>query len=955
MPTVALLVLSLLAADAAEPAAPAIDLAEEADLQFQLGVEAYKRREWLVALEHLLTSNRLVPNKNVVFNIARTYEQLGRFNEAFRHYGDYLAVEPDPGRRGPAEAAIERIRAKVALVRIETDPPGATVYIDRRDLGPRGTTPRTLALEPGEHRVIIERDGYESVETVPINLEVGKEHRVGLSLVPILGTVLVDGTPPGAEIRIDEESAPVIGTVPATLQLPPGPHMLIVSAPGHQTARQLAKVAARETTRAVVDLPLVTGTLVVNAIERDALIEIDGEAAGFTPAVIQVPVGPHHVRVTLTGYRPYETDVTIAEDRGTTLDLRLHPLQEITAASRTAESIEDAPASVSVITSQEIQAFGYVTLYDALAATRGVYQSNDLTYEAVGFRGFQRSGDYGNRVLVTMDGHTVNDDLLGASYVGHDLMVDLDDVERIEVVRGPGSALYGTNAIFGVVNLVMRDGDTMQRPHVEIGTSGQRSARLSTGVSGGNGDRGAWVSAGGIVAQGYDYYFPEYRNDQFGRELSDGWSRDADGFRSGGGTLKAWAGDFTVHGYFNTRDKRIPTGSFGTVLADPRAHSEDTRGFVEGRWEPELSERVQIYARAYVDHYAFDGAYPYAADDVYYDTWRGTWVGPDVRVVATPVDALRLTAGAEASTHLSTRLEGVEIYAGERYPYLDEAPNLSVWSVYAVADARAGARLSASLGARLDTFSTFGSSINPRAAVIVKPTDRDVIKLLAGRAFRAPSVYELTYSDGGTTQVPAPNLQPETIYTGELEATHRFSDVTSVVGSVYYDRIDDLVELDVNGDGLLQYRNATAIVHTAGAELEARREWRRGFMLSVAQSFQRTRTGDLLAGAELTNSPAWLGALKAAMPLVPGAITGATRLRFESTRLIDPGTGERTASVPLWDLIVSGEVPNARLSWSAGARNALDAEYGHPAGDDLLQATVPQPGRELYAEVKVSF
>ncbi len=66
------------------------------------------------------------------------------------------------------------------------------------------------------------------------------------------------------------------------------------------------------------------------------------------------------------------------------------------------------------------------------------------------------SGGYGNRVLVLVDGQPMNDDWLGSSYVGYDARVGLEDVERIEVVRGPGSVLYGTNAFSGVINLVTR-------------------------------------------------------------------------------------------------------------------------------------------------------------------------------------------------------------------------------------------------------------------------------------------------------------------------------------------------------------------------------------------------------------------------------------------------------------------------------------------------------------------
>ena len=86
-----------------------------------------------------------------------------------------------------------------------------------------------------------------------------------------------------------------------------------------------------------------------------------------------------------------------------------------------------------------------------------------------------------------------------------------------------------------------------------------------------------------------------------------------------------------------------------------------------------------------------------------------------------------------------------------------------------------------SLGARLDAYSTFGSSLNPRVALILKPYARGNTKIIGGKAFRAPSIYELYYNDNGYTQVQSPHLDPESMYSLELEHTHRFS--ASVVGT----------------------------------------------------------------------------------------------------------------------------------------------------------------------------
>lgn len=907
---------------------------------------AYQRRDYLGALEHLLTSNRLVPNRNVLFNVARAYEQLGRYAEAFRHYDDYLAVETDPARRQGAEEALARLRPRVALVRVESNPPGASVYVDRVDLGARGVTPRVLALEPGTHSVILRRDGFYEAQTTGVRVTIGQEASVNLGMEPLLGSVELSGQPAGATVRVDGEDGEPVGTLPTTLRLSPGAHMLVVSAPGYRTARQLVSVEQDGTVRAVVELPLVTGSVVVDALEKGALIEIDGQAAGFTPAVLPaVPAGEHELRVVLPGYRPFVTRIVVEADRRTAVTAVLRALQEVTAASRTTQEVEDAPASVSLVAAEEIRAFGYVSLFDALGGTRGLFQGNDRVYEYVGVRGFARPGDYNNRLLLTLDGHALNDDQLGASYLGYDALTDLGDVERVEVVRGPGSALYGTNAFLGVINVVTRERESTRPSHLALGAEGAGTARARASASGALGDEaGWWLSAGGALSRGDDFEF-EALEDREG----DGTSAGADGFGAAGARGKVWTGPWTVLAYANHRDKRIPTGAYDTVLAHPDAHSADTRAFGEVRLEPELSERLRLYARAFVDRYDFEGYYPYVGDFVA-DTWHGTWLGAEARLVASPSAAFRLTGGAAADAHVQAELHG-EDRAGA---YLDEAPLYQSAAAYAVAEADAGRWLTASAGARVDYFSSFGLSINPRAALLLRPGEAHTLKLLGGRAFRAPSPYELFYNDDGFTQVAAKNLAPETILSGELEYTWRFADIGSAIVSAYFNRIDSLIDLGtVGSDGVLQYQNTTEDVETLGAEAEVRRDWRGGWMLAVVQGYQHTRAGGLLDGDELTNAPAYMASLKAAAPLLPGQVTAATRLRYETGRL--QTTGDRTDPFVLWDLVLTGSVPSFRLDWAMGVKNLLDWQYAYPGGDEVVMAALPQPGRTAYVEGTVSF
>jgi len=129
-------------------------------------------------------------------------------------------------------------------------------------------------------------------------------------------------------------------------------------------------------------------------------------------------------------------------------------------ASKHEESVADAPSDVTIVTSDDIKNSGDRTLAEILNGVSGFYTSSDGVYDYVGTRGFNRPGDYGGRILVTIDGHRMNDDIFGTAAIGTDFLLDVDLIDRVEVIRGPGSSLYGNNAVFAVINIITRSGQS---------------------------------------------------------------------------------------------------------------------------------------------------------------------------------------------------------------------------------------------------------------------------------------------------------------------------------------------------------------------------------------------------------------------------------------------------------------------------------------------------------------
>lgn len=952
------LLLSLAPATSWAAPEPVTNVADEADLLFSLGNQAYVAGDYERALTHYFASNRLAPNSNVTFNVARCYERLKRWVEAYRYYAE--AAEAARGSDRPdIEQALARVRPYVALLEVVTQPPGATLYIQRRDLGSYGTTPRQLALAAGEYTVIAERSGFHPARREGLRVEAGQRLTVELELAPILGQVKIGGTPRGAAIRT--ASGQQLGNLPATLSLPPGDHPLTVTSTGYVPGQLLVRVAADRSSAVDVQLAFETGTLVVQSEERGALISIDGKPAGFTPAVIDgVRSGAHQLTVELAGFRPFQQQIVVRARERLLVDARLNVAEDVAAASRVVETVQEAPASVSLISRAELDALAYTGVGDALVGTRGFVLNDDFTYQSLSVRGYSQFGDYGNRVLVQLDGHTINDDWIGSSYIGFDLLSHLGALERIEAVRGPGSVLYGTGAFFGVVNLVTperRVPHTLEAGVIAAG-DGVIGARLSGGAASGD-DLGFWISTGAVLGQPRDFFSPARLGSE---EAPDGTARGVGAFDAGTVLARGWWRELAVQAYLHQRRKQIPTGAFGTIFGDDRTRGDDRRAFAELRYEPQLTERFQLLARAYLDHYHYDGVFPYQdPDDLLTEFYEGNWGGLELRGRFS-FDTGRLTAGVEFQPHFANIASGR--YA-DGSSYLRESHPFFVASAYANVDASLLSWLRVSFGGRYDVWSIDGLSgdgtsrsldaFSPRLALILKPSEEGTLKLLGGTAFRAPSIYELTYWDGGLTQIQSPELTPERVYTGELEYSHRLPERFVATGAIYLNRVSDVVTQIGEGDETdpLRYINREDAVLAAGIELELRRELRRGTMGALQYTAQRVRAGDLADGPRVPGSPEHTIGLKLVTPIVSRVAVLGTRLAW------DIGRRDRdlrwAGAVVLWDAAITGDIPQTGFSYAVRAMNLLDWHYELPVGAEIEDPTLRQPGRTLLLDLSYVF
>lgn len=951
---------------------PGTGTADEAETAFQLGNQAFSASDYRGALGHYFVSNRLAPNKNVAFNIARCYEALGEWVEAYRYFQEHALATPATDATGAlSHQALDRLASKVALVDVRSDPSGASVYIDRRDLGLFGTTPRRVPVKPGSYRFIIEHPGYAPFESGTIVAAVGKVASVVANLQPLTGTLEVAGTPVGATASwLVNGIVVATGKVPSTMVVAAGAHRLRIEHPGYEVREIDISVTPNERRNVPVALDPEVGALVVNGDELGAIIRLDGVAVGFTPTVLErVPVGTHTLEIAAEGFAAFRTQVEVKRHERSEVFAQLSVSSEIEAASRARESIADAPASVSLVTAYEIRMLGFTSLADALAGQRGSYLTNDYSYPSVSFRGVGPLGDFGNRVQVQLDGHVLNYLYDGSSPTDLDLLVGLQGLERIEIVRGPGSALYGSGALFGVLNLVTPRDFTTSRGRVGVSGMGPQSGRLwfdyTTPFLG---EGRLWTYNGVAYTQPHEFFSPgRVGSDEF----PDGIARGVGEATSGTSMGTVGWGPWTLAWYFHERDLASPAAPFGTVFGSPDNQLQDRRAFTELRLDTALSDKVGVAARIALDHSYYNGVYPYDLDneDVYAESFHDWALSAEARFAIEASDVVDVLAGVLVDAGFDNRMQGQsrgddELTLDTAHPILKVAAYSTLaWQLDPALVLHGGLRFDgvAMLEGRNNNipgspdYVGFEGALSPRLAGVWRIAEDTRLKVVMGSAFRAPTFYELTYGDGGTTQVPATDLAPERIWTGEVELGQRLAaDLVLNIGG-YVSSVEDSVT--ITGEGTeeepLVFANRDQPVSSVGLELELVHELRRGLTFGLTYALQRSRLGGLFDGEGLENSPTHLVGGRAIIPLLPKALSLVTRATIDSGRRdLD---GNDTGAAVIWDLGIAGFVDVIHADYSITVRNLLDWQYDHPSSGEPEDMRQRQPGLSLYADLSLRF
>ena len=618
---------------------------------------------------------------------------------------------------------------------------------------------------------------------------------------------------------------------------------------------------------------------------------------------------------------------------------------QVYAASKHAQNLKDAPSSVTIITAEEIQEYGYRTLSDILQSARSFYITSDRLYDYVGVRGFGRLGDWNSRILLLVDGHRINDNVDGQAKIGPEFPVDVDLIQRVEIVRGPSSSLYGADAFFAVINVITRKAPDLNGAELSFTPSSFHSYRERVSLGGQYKGIDAVVSDTYYSSPGPTLFFPEFDNPATNFGITS--HTDYEHYNHALATI-SYRG-FTLQGLLSVRDKGVPTAYFGALFNDPRSHDQDDQDFVDVSYQRDIGSNWQLAARTSWDRVTLKAPVPVDGSSLPPDTYAydGQWWDADVQLNRSLLDKHKLTFGTEITDNFKQDQSNFDPDGnppGSFLPY-----HSVIWAIYGQGEFVITPKLSLNAGLRYDRYyNGFGGTTNPRFGLIYHVLHSTTAKILYGSAFRAPEPYEI-YSAYSPFYENNLGLRPETVRTIEGVIDQGLGDRLSMEGSIFQNWVGKQITLNTDPNNqLFVYENSEG-THSSGVELEMNVKLVAGFRARASYSF--TETVETLNRHTPPNSPANLVKLNLGLPLLHQRLFAAADAWYTSS--VTTLAGNTLAGFGVVNATLTGHTWGKRLDISASVYNLLNKRYAVPARPEDPENAIPQDGRTF--AIKTTF
>jgi iron complex outermembrane receptor protein len=648
----------------------------------------------------------------------------------------------------------------------------------------------------------------------------------------------------------------------------------------------------------------------------------------------------------------------------------------VVGASKREQSLGTVASAVTVITADRLRRWGYRTVAEALRGVVGLYIVDDRDIERIGIRGIQLLGDANTRILILIDGTPLNEPWSQYVDASAALPIPIDGVARIEVIRGPVSSIYGTNAFLGIINIVSRGADEAPNAYGRIDASTFGVATATAGFARGGVHRQvrgfvAADSRGGETVRYPDYQPPVQTFDP---------QTDADGATAvRGGLVVHYDGlFFQLRGASRTRE--LPGAPFDATFGSDRTTNRDRLLITEAGYARDLAGQITVTGRLYGNLYQHAGNLDRAPENPFRTEGSAAWLGGELRALF-DLDraAEQLRAGAELAATVGVTGELSKTSSSAFDPgapdptagAVDVDRSFDIAGLYGEVTGRvplAAVELAATAGLRYDRNSEFDNNLSPRVALFLNRGGRYGSKLLFAEGFRNPSIFEAFFEDeqyfrptcspdcdGGTT------LSPEKIRSFEGVLWGRPLPGLKLRLSAWQWKLERLLEkLRVFDPQLLetviQFGNTFVDVTSRGVELELTYRDTRGWLGFASATAARVSRGD----DDATNAPELTGKLGVSTPAIRRRVHLSGELAFIGSRRTR--AADVTADPHVGLNLVAYAPDLGGFDLTVGARNILGTREQIPAQADydrsegpVRMLLIPGPGRELFVRLGHAF
>lgn len=646
----------------------------------------------------------------------------------------------------------------------------------------------------------------------------------------------------------------------------------------------------------------------------------------------------------------------------------------ITIATKHETSISRAPGIATVITANQIKQMGFRTLVDVLKIVPGI----DVTMSTSGTRriavrgtGFQNS----ERVRVLIDGHAVNDPFWGGAMNNFDDLV-VENIKRIEVIRGPGSALYGKNAFAGVVNVVTKDIDDIDGIQLTVsgGEFDTQNYNMLFGKEYGDLEVSGFFDF--FDTQGFsrkveqDNLFPASFSMSPGRSHNQKEKLDLN--------LKLSYKNLEIKGKYMKKRRDAYIG-IDSSLTDDNA-IKDTYIFTELVYNSlSLGEKLNMIPKVYYDQYNYDTLFEIRPNGftssgfVYPDGYTGRalakerTLGFENQFNYNVFDGNRLTFGFQYEWIHQSDVRSSEYTFdpsnsflpispptdfSDTHPFTRDRATRQIWSVYAQDEWNITDDIDLTVGVRHDNFTRFGGTTNPRFGLVWRFVENAHLKFLFGTAFRAPNFREL-FLKNQPVILGNSSLDPENINTYEFEVGYNFT--KHIRGNIdfFFIRSRDIIVLKPSStSGVEQYQNGGGN-RIKGIEMELRAEFGKDnytYANYTYQDAEETRNRN-----RLPNVPVHKANLGVNMGFGEHVNTHLNTFITGPRPREDGDTRKDLPSHILANLTLIGKNFMDNFEIRSSVFNLFDKGYDDPAGIDGVPTDYPQPGRSFVVELRYKF